>query len=192
MFKILITLTVLLIGGCATIPPPQQVNDVCRIFRQYPDWYQAALDVQHRWWVPVHVQMAIIHQESKFQADARPPVQYFLGIIPMGRPSTALGYAQVLDTTWDLYRQNHGNIFSSRTHFKDAVDFIGWYANSAYHRAGIQRNDAYHLYLAYHEGVTGYLNHTYLRKAWLIHVAHKVSAQSALYKAQLNRCGLSR
>ena len=146
------------------------------------------MDVQRRWLVPVHVQMAIIHQESKFQADARPPVQYFLGIIPLGRPSSALGYAQVLDTTWDLYKQRNGGLFSSRTDFKDAVDFIGWYANSAYQRAGIQRNDAYRLYLAYHEGVTGYLNRTYLQKAWLIHVAHKVSAQSALYQTQLNHC----
>lgn len=188
MLKKIIIVLVVFVSGCATMPPPQQVNDVCHIFRQYPDWYRASMDVQRRWYVPVNVQMAIIHQESKFQADARPPVRYLLGIIPLGRPSTALGYAQVLDTTWDLYRQNNGNIFSSRTNFKDAVDFIGWYANSAYHRAGIQRNDAYHLYLAYHEGVTGYLNQTYLRKAWLVHVAHKVSAQAAMYQAQLNRC----
>ena len=181
-------LVALFMTGCATLPPPSQVNDVCHIFRQYPDWYQASLDVQRRWWVPVHVQMAIIHQESKFQADARPPVQYFLGIIPMGRPSSAYGYAQVLDTTWDLYKQSQGNFFSSRTSFKDGVDFIGWYADSAYRRAGISRNDAYHLYLAYHEGVTGYLNQTYLRKPWLIHVAHKVSAQAAMYRAQLERC----
>jgi len=185
-------LGLLFLSGCATLPPPQQVNDVCRIFNQYPHWYQASLDVQRRWLVPVHVQMAIIHQESKFQADARPPVQYLFGFLPLGRPSTALGYAQVLDGTWDLYRQGNGGWFSSRKNFKDAVDFIGWYANSAYRRAGIQRNDAYHLYLAYHEGVTGYMNRSYLKKAWLVHVAHKVSAQASLYQAQLNRCRRNR
>ena len=188
MLKRLLLLLVVFLTGCATMPPPKQVNDVCHIFRQYPDWYRASKDVEHRWLVPVHVQMAIIHQESKFQSDARPPVQYFLGVVPRGRPTTALGYAQVLDGTWDLYRQHNGTIFSSRKNFKDGVDFIGWYANNAYHRAGIPRSDAYHLYLAYHEGVTGYMNRTYLRKPWLIHVAHKVSAQAAMYQAQLKRC----
>ena len=188
MYKKVLLLTVLFLTGCATMPPPRQVNDVCHIFKQYPQWYRASLDVQRRWLVPVHVQMAIIHQESKFQADARPPCRYILGFIPVGRPTTALGYAQVLDGTWDLYRQENGNIFSSRKNFTDGVDFIGWYANNAYRRAGISRSDAYHLYLAYHEGVTGYMNKTYLRKPWLIHVAHKVSAQAAMYQAQLNRC----
>ena len=192
MVKKIILLTFLVLSGCATLPPPRQVNDVCHIFHHYPDWLRASRDVERRWLVPVNVQMAIIHQESKFQADARPPVQYALGFIPLGRPSTALGYAQALDSTWDLYRQTNGSWFSSRQNFKDAVDFIGWYVNAAHRRAGIPRHDAYHLYLAYHEGVTGYLNRSYLKKQWLIHVAHKVSAQAELYQAQLNRCGLSR
>ena len=181
-----------LLSGCATLPPPRQVNDICQIFRQYPEWVFATQDVEHRWLVPTSVQMAIIHQESKFQADAKPPYRFFLGVVPLGRPSTAVGYAQVLDTTWDLYRQSNGNLFSSRKNFNDAVDFIGWYANIANRRANISRTDAYHLYLAYHEGVTGYMNQTYLQKPWLIHVAHKVSAQAAIYQAQLNRCAYHR
>jgi hypothetical protein len=192
MIKKIIFAAMVLLTGCATISPPQQVNDVCRIFNQYPDWYHAARDVERRWLLPIHVQMAIIHQESKFQSDARPPVQYFLGFIPLGRPSSALGYAQALDSTWDLYRQSNGGWFSSRKNFKDAVDFIGWYANGAHRRAGIQRNDAYHLYLAYHEGVTGYLNRSYLKKAWLIPVAHKVSARAKLYQAQMKYCRITR
>lgn len=181
-------LFLLFLSGCATLSPPRQVNDVCQIFKQYPEWYAATEGVAHRWLVPTSVQMAIIHQESKFQADAKPPYQYFMGVIPLGRPSTAFGYAQVLDTTWDLYRQSNGHLWSSRQNFNDAVDFIGWYANIANRRAKISRSDAYHLYLAYHEGVTGYLNQTYLKKPWLVHVAHKVSAQAAIYQAQLNRC----
>ena len=45
---------------------------------------------------PVHVQMAILHQESKFIPNAKTPRKYFLGIVPWGRQSSAYGYAQAL------------------------------------------------------------------------------------------------
>ena len=174
--------------GCATLPPPKQAHDICQIFKQYPDWYTATRDVEKRWLLPIHVQMAIIYQESSFRADAKPPYQFLLGFIPMGRPSSAYGYAQALDSTWDLYKQNNGSLFSSRTHFKDGVDFMGWYANLAHRRANIQRNDAYRLYLAYHEGVTGYLNASDQNKPWLINIAHRVAAKASIYEAQLKKC----
>jgi hypothetical protein len=179
----------LLLGGCAS-PPPSNVNNVCSIFKQYPQWYSHALDVQKRWRVPVAVQMAIIHQESKFNARAKPPRTKLLWVIPWKRPSTAYGYAQALNGTWAHYKNSSGGggLFSSRNDFYDGVDFIGWYANQAYIKAGIPRTDAYSLYLAYHEGIGGYQRKTYLRKNWLIPVAHKVSARAQIYQAQLNSC----
>jgi hypothetical protein len=186
--KFFLVFSYLFLAACATLPPPQSVNNVCQIFKQYPSWYHDSEQAQERWHVPIYVQMAIMHQESKFQANAKPPSQLFLGIIPMGRPSSAFGYTQALDTTWDLYRQSTGHFFASRQDFKDAVDFIGWYANTANQRAKISRTDAYRLYLAYHEGVGGYMKQTYLHKPWLIRVAHKVSAQAAIYQAQLANC----
>ena len=186
---ILMLCSLILIGCVST--PPRDLNNVCNIFRQYPRWYTNALDVQKRWLVPVHVQMAIMHQESKFNATARPPRTKLLWIIPWTRPSTAYGYAQALNGTWAHYRRTQGGFLSSRRDFSDGVDFIGWYANDAYKRAGIHRSDAYSLYLAYHEGIGGYLRKTYLRKPWLIKVAHKVSARSQLYHAQLNACHAS-
>ncbi len=176
-----------LLEGCVT-HPPRDLNNVCNIFRQYPKWYGDALDVEKRWRVPVSVQMAIVHQESKFDARARPPRKKILCVIPWTRASSAYGYAQALRGTWANYRRTQGGIFSSRRDFSDGVDFIGWYANEAYKRAGIRRNDAYSLYLAYHEGVGGYQHKTYLRKQWLITVAHKVSARAQIYQAQLNSC----
>jgi len=178
----------LFLSGCATLPPPSQVNNICYIYNQYPHWYRAAKQTERYWGVPVHVQMAIMHQESKFQADARPPFKFLWGIIPLGRPSSAFGYAQALDSTWDLYQKNRGGIFASRQNFKDGVDFIGWYVHNASVRANISKDDAYRLYLAYHEGVTGYMNRSYLHKPWLINVAHKVSAQATVFKAQLQQC----
>lgn len=182
----LVLLSVL--SGCMPPPPPSDLSNVCRIFKQYPSWYRAAKDVERRWWVPVPVQMAIMYQESKFDAYARPPRTKLLGVIPWKRPTTAYGYSQALDGTWALYRKSDGGFFASRTNFADAVDFIGWYANLAYRRAHIPRHNAYELYLAYHEGIGGYQHKTYLRKAWLMPVAHNVSYRAKLYKKQLAYC----
>ncbi|MCW8385780.1 transglycosylase SLT domain-containing protein [Fluoribacter dumoffii] len=168
--------------------PPADVNNLCNIFRQYPKWYRDARDVERRWRVPIPVQMAIIHQESKFNARARPPRQKLFCIIPWKRPSSAYGYTQALHGTWNHYKQSCGGWFASRKDFADGVDFIGWYANEAYKRARIPRSDAYSLYLAYHEGIGGYQRKTYLRKSWLIQVARKVKARSQIYAMQLNSC----
>jgi len=173
--------------GCVS-KPPSDINNVCNIFRQYPKWYTDAKDVERRWKVPEPVQMAIVHQESKFDEHARPPHTKLLWIIPWKRPTSAYGYAQVLHGTWSEYKRTNGGLFSSRDVFGDGVDFIGWYANQANRRAGISRRDAYNLYLAYHEGIGGYQRKSYLKKGWLMPVARKVKARSQLYGMQLNSC----
>lgn len=177
-----------LLIGCVSPPPPTRLDNVCRIFKQYPRWYRAAKDVERRWYVPVPVQMAIIHQESKFDGGARPPRGKLLWIIPWKRPSSAYGYAQALNGTWANYKLTNGSLFSARNSFADGVDFIGWYANQATRKAAIRRDDPYNLYLAYHEGIGGYQRKTYLKKPWLMTVAHKVSARAQIYRAQLNHC----
>jgi hypothetical protein len=176
-----------MLTGCVS-HPPADVNNICTIFRQNPGWYRDAKDVEKRWRVPISVQMAIVHQESKFDAGAKPPRTKLFSIIPWKRLSSAYGYAQVLDGTWRCYKRSNGGFFSSRTNFADGLDFIGWYANQAYVHAKIPRNDAYNLYLAYHEGVGGYQRKTYLKKPWLIKVSHKVNARSKLYAMQLKSC----
>lgn len=186
-----VLLFTIVLSGCVS-SPPRDVNNICNVFRQYPKWYHDALDVQRRWYIPVNVQMAIIHQESKFNARAKPPRQKLFYVIPWKRPSTAYGYTQALNGTWALYKRSQGGVFCSRNDFTDGVDFIGWYANQAYKRAGISRSDAYSLYLAYHEGVGGYLNKTYLKKPWLIQVARKVNMRAQIYAAQLASCQRTR
>lgn len=184
----ILILTGFLTTACVSPPPPADLNNVCHIFRQYPQWYRAAKDVEHRWRVPVSVQMAIMHQESKFDAKARPPCTKIFCVIPWKRPSTAYGYAQALNGTWKEYKYTNGSVFTSRHSFADGADFIGWYANLAHRKAGIDRSDAYALYLAYHEGVGGYQRQTYLKKAWLPPVARKVSVRAQMYAMQLNSC----
>lgn len=172
--------------------PPNQVDNACSIFKQYPEWYKSAKRVERKWQVPVAVQLAIIHQESRFNAHARPQRTKLLWVIPWTRPSSALGYTQALTPTWEHYKDKNGRLWASRKSFSDAVDFIGWYAGDARKRAGIPSDDAYKLYLAYHEGVGGYQRKTYLAKPWLIKVARKVKRQSQIYQTQLSHCrGLS-
>lgn len=181
-------MAVILLSSCATKRPPSDINNICNIFAQYPRWYHDAKDVEKRWKVPVPIQMAIIHQESKFDAYAKPSRTKLLSIIPWKRPSSAYGYTQALHSTWNHYKSTNGSFFSSRDDFGTGVDFIGWYADQAYNQAKVPRTNAYSLYLAYHEGVGGYKRKTYLEKPWLQQVAHKVQAKAALYTMQLNSC----
>jgi len=180
-------LVVLFLTGCTT-PRPDNVENICHIFRQYPKWYWATQATEKKWAVPINVQMAIIHQESRFNAKAKPPRKKLLWIIPWKRPTSAYGYSQALDETWEGYKRNSGNHGGDRDEFADASDFIGWYGYQAYRKAGIPRDQAFYLYLAYHEGIGGYTRKTYNKKPWLVKVAHKVSYRSSVYKTQLNQC----
>lgn len=179
--------SILLLTSCVN-KPPMHVDNICQVFKQYPQWYTAAADSARRWKVPIPVQMAIIHQESKFNGRAKPPRKKLFYVVPWTRPSTAYGYTQALSATWAGYKRSNGSLFSSRNDFSDAVDFIGWYANQANRRAGISRDDTYSLYLAYHEGIGGFQRKTYLGKPWLITVAKKVNTRAQIYAAQLNQC----
>jgi hypothetical protein len=132
--------------------------------------------------------MAIMHQESRFIADARPPRSKVLGFIPWSRPSSAYGYAQALDGTWDKYLETVDPWGDDRDDFADAHDFIGWYCSVTHKTLGVSRHNARKLYLAYHEGDKGYSRKTYLKKPWLMKVAKKVSKNSKRYKSQLSTC----
>jgi len=132
--------------------------------------------------------MAIIHQESKFNAKAKPPRKKLLWVIPWKRPSSSYGYSQALKQTWENYKKDSGNSGADRDEFSDATDFIGWYSHQALKRCGIPKDNAYDLYLAYHEGFGGYKKGTYLRKGWLMNVAKKVNARANTYHRQLQAC----
>jgi len=90
----LVVLFPLFISGCATTPPKNSSN-LCEIFYEKEDWYDAAADARDKWGVPIHVPMAMMYQESSFRHDALPPRDYvFFGLVPWGRVSSAYGYSQ--------------------------------------------------------------------------------------------------
>lgn len=146
-------------------------------------------DAERHWGVPVPVQMAIIHAESRFDGDARTPHQYALGVIPMGRQSSAFGYSQALDGTWDEYRTATRNRGASRDDIRDATDFIGWYASEANARNGVSPTDARNLYLSYHEGHAGYARGSWRNQRWLTQLADRVADRAVMYDTQLRVCG---
>lgn len=173
--------------ACSTVPPGN-INSSCEIFYENYDWYHDAKNSFAKWGVPVHVQLAIIYQESRFVDDAETPRDYLLWVIPWGRISDAYGYGQVKDDTWDWYRDNTGNSYADRDDFEDVVDFIGWYGNMSYVKLGISKWDAYNQYLAYHEGHGGFKSKSYSSKGWLKKVARKVEKQAQQYRSQLASC----
>jgi len=187
---LVIALLSLVVGGCATstTPPPEDVENICSIFQEKESWYKDALDSEVKWGAPPHVLMAIVRYESRFVDTARPPRKRFLGIIPLGRPTTAYGYCQAVNGTWDTYLEETGNRSAERVNFRDAIDFVGWYTNVSFEKLGISKMDGYNQYLAYHEGHVGYGRQSYLKKAWLMRVAKKVQYTSDIYAAQLDGC----
>jgi hypothetical protein len=183
----LLLVSTLFLSGCTT-SPPSDVNNICAIFREKDGWYEDADDARDRWGSPVPVMMAIMHQESRFKAKAKPPRKKILWVIPGSRPSSSYGYTQALTETWDVYKRDAGNYGADRDDFADSIDFIGWYNHQSYKRNGIKKNDPYHLYLAYHEGHGGFKRRTFKNKQWLKDVSKKVSRRSATYTNQLKSC----
>ncbi len=176
--------------GSSNHVAPRNLNDACSIIDQRPNYLTAMKRTERRWGVPVAVQMATIYQESKFIGNARTPHQFALGVIPMGRQSSAYGYGQALDGTWDEYKQEQGGWGRRRDDIADATDFMGWYFTKSQEDLGISLADARNQYLAYHEGRTGYRRGSYRNKSWLLRVSSEVEGRAIMYDTQLRSCGL--
>ena len=183
-------LALLFVASCAGRPTPSQVENACWLLRAHPAYKWATRHAERKWGVPIGVQLAIIRQESSFDRHARPPHRHILWVIPWGRVSSARGYTQALDGTWRQYQAESGGRWASRSSIHAATDFIGWYANRANRRAGISKSDARNLYLAYYEGIGGYLSGRYRSKGWLIAVANRVGYRADRYERQLRSCGM--
>lgn len=162
----------------------EELNDVCQLFVKNPQWYQAVKEAEQQWGVPVSIIMAIIYQESKFKADARPVTKD----APWHESSSAYGYAQAVNSTWKAYKKATGNTDAKRNNFADSADFIGWFASQAHKLDGVTKSNAYRLYLAYYDGVGGFLKGLYVHQHWLVDIAHTVAQKSEDYKEQLSSC----
>lgn len=192
MSRLLRTIVILLVVascGGGDYRAPRNLDDACSIVDQRPHYLKAMEKTERKWDVPVPVQMAVIYQESKFIGNNRTPMKYAIGVIPLGRQSSAYGYAQALDGTWKEYQRDEGGRFAQRDDIKDATDFMGWYMNQTRDETGIELHDARNQYLAYHEGRTGFQRGSHNSKTWLLRIADEVGARAVMYDQQLRLCG---
>ncbi|WP_347311574.1 lytic transglycosylase [Defluviimonas sp. SAOS-178_SWC] len=188
LFRLGVLLLLVSCGG-GNYSAPRNLDNACSVLDQRPKYLTAMKRAERNWGVPIHVQMATIYQESKFIGNAKTPHRFALGIIPMGRQSSAYGYSQALDGTWDDYVKATRNRSARRNKITDATDFIGWYMDQSERKLGISKWDATSQYLAYHEGHGGFSRGSHNEKAWLLRVAAEVGARAELYQRQLIACG---
>lgn len=189
MKKFLVLAIVLLVASCGgASKAPRNLDNACLLAREKPAYFSAMRRAEARWGVPVHVQMATIHQESRFIGNAKTPHRYALGVIPVGRQSSAYGYSQAIDATWEQYQRATRNRGAKRNRIQDATDFMGWYMSQSSEKLGLSKWNAREQYLAYHEGHAGYARGSYNSKGWLLAVADKVQARAEMYRNQLKTC----
>ena len=178
----------MLLEACAQAPPSDP-DDLCAIFDERPGWKMAAEAAADRWQVDASTILAIMHQESRFRPAARAGRSKWFGFLPVGRRSSAYGYGQVKDGTWDDYRERASRPLARRDRFEDSADFIGWYADVIQRATGVAKDDPFHIYLAYHEGPGGYQRRSFDAKPWLLGVARKVAERAGRYSRQHATCG---
>lgn len=190
MRSVLIVALFLALAGCAK--PPSQTKNACAIFEQrdgmFNNWRSEANKASREYGIPVPILMATIYTESGFRHNARPPRRKLLGFIPWKRQSTAFGYSQALDGTWERYKRETGRGLARRTDFGDAVRFIAWYHYQSHRRTGIALSDPYNLYLAYHSGHEGFKRGAYRGRPEALNGAKRFTNISYTYARQLKDC----
>lgn len=174
-----LTITALSLGTLAGGQPAYSASDVenaCKLMQERSGWYRSAATVSEKWQIPIPSLLAIIRHESRFRATAAAP------------QSSAYGFAQALDGTWNRYRKVAKADLADRTSFADSVDFIGWYMTETRNRTGVPADDMAKHYLAYHEGIAGFKSSRWAKKPRLIRIAQKVATTAGAYEQQLQNC----
>ena len=73
-----------------------------------PRWQNSLLNAKQKWNADPSTVMAIIRQESSFDSNAAPDREKILGFIPWKRPTSAKGYSQAIEGTWEEYQKETG------------------------------------------------------------------------------------
>ncbi|WP_018633015.1 transglycosylase SLT domain-containing protein [Neomegalonema perideroedes] len=169
-------------------PSLGEIADVCRLMSARPHWWRALLEAERRWEVPPHLALAIMWRESSFVADARPLKKRFFSFLPPKRLSSAYGYAQALDGTWEWYLRETTRRGARREAFADAADFIGWYLDRSRRELGLSFEKSFDHYAAYHQGHAGYARGGWRENPVVLTPARDVALRTRLYESQMADC----
>lgn len=192
--KLFVAIATIYMISCATSRPsedigsveskPKNIDNICSIFNEKSHWIGDASNSHEKWGIPVELMMAIIRHESSFRAAARP-------LDSRGRRiSSALGYAQAIDGTWNIYRRENNKHRAKRTSFTNAIDFVGWYSSKSIKKGDdISPFDVNALYVFYHDGWEALPEDGSRElKSEVLKVAAKVYKRTLLYHRQLKDC----
>lgn len=170
----------------AVLTPTDYDKRICRVVQSNWGWSYSINKAAKRYDISPGLLLSIIYHESGFQPRVRPKPYKILGFIPW-QMSTAYGYGQIKNETWEWYKSHNPGWFQSRTNFTDTLDFIGWYYQLFLKKA---KTDYLHrdFYLAYHEGLGGYERGTYHNNKWLMNKANQVALRAELYDEALREC----
>ncbi len=183
-FKFLLYFSLLFITSC--ISAPRDTSNTCLMFTDNYFWYKFVKNSEKKWGAPVELQMAIIQRESDFDWLAAPEWDKLFKVIPYKRKSSAFGYSQAINKTWDQFVRETDQPLALRISFNDSVDFIGWYINKSNQILKIPKDDYFKQYIAYHEGWGSFKD--YKKSPKVIPYAREVDRVAKKYKAQLNQC----
>ena len=165
------------VEGSIATRAANNLNNACDLFREKIGWRTITSEASEKWGVPVSVILAIMHQESRFKSTAA------------AKTTTAFGYSQALDETWEEYRAATKTKVADRTTLSDSADFIGWYMTQTTQKIGLPLEDVTAHYLTYHEGHAGYQSKRWKKQPKLITIARKVADRAKMYERQLQQCG---
>ena len=169
--------------GCAGGEPEEFDHaNACNLATARAHWVEPLNAASVKWGVPRAIILAIIWRESRFEAQARPPKRNGKHL------STAYGYAQAIDGTWDWYRDSTGKTRARRDDFAAAVDFVGWYMDRSRNMLGLDARHAYGHYIAYHEGHGGFRRGRWKENPRLLKAAAEVERRALAYTVQLKQC----
>lgn len=155
-------------------------TNICQILKHHPDWQNSLKKADKKYGISPAFTLAVIHQESKFHANAK------------NRYSSAFGYAQALNSTWRIF-QRDVEPNAKRNSFNDSVEFVDWYMARLAHKLHLKASDSFDLYLAYMLGEGGfknYLDNPYQGNSVLKKeaIAAKVRLKSQVYDLELRNC----
>lgn len=142
----------------------ERARNAKKMLRENPTWAAEIERASKEHGVPTSTITAFIQMESDFNPHARPINR------KTGKTlSSALGFSQMIDDTFAAYRRDalkRGRPAPDRENPTDAIDMVAWYCKQLVAEVRLLRpepkylldvNNTPHLYLAYHEGPTGYL-----------------------------------